>query len=94
MKDQKFLQSLHTILPNLDGGASVEPDDVSALPEGLTLGPGWRQDEQNRPYIVAKYPNQFRTVSEKYSVDEWPYRSTWILVDKVWKQIESACLWQ
>jgi hypothetical protein len=74
-------------------GISVEPDDISALPEELTLGPGWL-DDQNRPYTVAKNPKQFRTPNEKLNANEWPYRSTWLLIDKTWKLIESNCHWQ
>ena len=57
-------------------------------PHKLPSKAGWHEDEAGRPIQVAVEPRQFRTPEKRVPIDNWPFRSTWVLKNQKWTQLE------
>ncbi len=54
---------------------------------------GWQEDEQGRQILGVKEPKRFKTPEKRVSSTDWPFRSTWVLRDGKWRQVEDRVMW-
>ena len=69
------------------GGESVDQKQPPP-PEGLPSKPGKHEEDLGRPILVANQPRQFRTPERFVDPKIWPYRSTWVLKNGGWTNLE------